>query len=140
MNRIEKAKENMKKGYNCSQALACAFCDEVGIDEKTMFALMEGFGRGMGDMQGICGAVSGAVAVLSMKNSSANPENPSTKLETYKKIQELKNKFKTKNGSDICCELKGITNKTAPLRSCVGCVEDAAAILEEIINSVESGE
>lgn len=137
MNRIEKAKENMKKGYNCSQALACAFCDEVGIDEKTMFALMEGFGRGMGDMQGICGAVSGAVAILSMKNSSADPENPSTKTETYKKIQELKNRFTEKNGSDICCELKGIKTKTAPLRSCVGCVEDAAAILEELINSVE---
>lgn len=137
MNRIEKAKENMKKGYNCSQAVACAFCDEVGIDEKTMFALMEGFGRGIGDMQGICGALSGAVAVLSMKNSCADPENPKTKLETYKKIQELKNKFKEKNGSDICCELKGIKTKT-PLRSCDGCVEDAAAILEELINSVES--
>lgn len=34
MNRIEKAKENHKNGYNCSQAVACAFCDEVGIDEK----------------------------------------------------------------------------------------------------------
>lgn len=138
MNRIEKAKESMKKGYNCSQAVACAFCDEVGIDEKTMFAIMEGFGRGMGDMQGICGALSGAIAILSMKNSGADPENPSTRLETYKKIQELKNRFKEKNGSDICCELKGIKTKTPPLRSCDGCVEDAAAILEELINSVES--
>ena len=55
MNRIEKAKENHKNGYNCSQAVACAFCDEVGIDEKTMFALTEGFGLGLGDMQGTCG-------------------------------------------------------------------------------------
>lgn len=135
MNRIETAKENMKKGYNCSQAVACAFCDEVGIDEKTMFALMEGFGRGMGDMQSVCGAVSGAVAILSMKNSSADPENPTTKLETYKLIQALKDKFRTKNGSDICCELKGIKTKTPPLRTCPGCVEDAAAILEELLNS-----
>ena len=74
MNRIEKAKENMmKKGYSCSQAVACAFCDEVGIDEKTMFALTEGFGLGMGDMQGVCGAISGAAIIIGMKNSCANP-------------------------------------------------------------------
>ena len=32
MNRIEKALENHKKGYNCSQSVACAFCDKIGMD------------------------------------------------------------------------------------------------------------
>jgi len=32
-------REDHKNGYNCSQAVACAFCDEVGIDEKTMMIL-----------------------------------------------------------------------------------------------------
>lgn len=134
MNRIEKAKENHKKGYNCSQAVACAFCDEVGLDEKTMFALTEGLGLGLGDMQGTCGAVSGAAIILSMKYSCANPDSPKSKAETYKIIRSLTSAFREKNGSEICHELKGSNNGGVPLRACPGCVEDAAAILEEILS------
>ena len=55
--RIEKAGENHYNGYNCAQALACAFSDEVGLDEKTIFNLTSGLGVGMGNMEGSCGAV-----------------------------------------------------------------------------------
>lgn len=134
MNRIEKALENHKKGYNCSQSVACAFCDKVGMDEKTMFTIMEGFGLGMGDMQGTCGALSGAAAILSLKNSCRDTENPTTKAATYKIIRELKAKFKEKNSSEICGELKGTKNNGVPLRSCQGCIEDAVTLLEEMIN------
>lgn len=134
MDRIEKAKENHAKGYNCSQAVACAFCDEVGIDEKTMFALMEGFGLGLGDMQGTCGAISGAAAILSMKHSCADPLNPKSKGATYKIVRRLTSSFREKNGSQLCCELKGSKNNGVPLRECRGCVEDAARILEEILS------
>lgn len=136
MNRIDKAKENHRKGYTCSQAVSCAFCDEVGIDENTMFALMEGFGIGMGDMQGTCGTISGAAAILGMKLSSGTTENTKTKVQTYKVIRELKSRFKEKNGSEICCELKGSKNGGIPLRLCPGCVEDAAKILEEILTAI----
>lgn len=54
-NRIEKAKENHRSGYNCSQAVACAYCDKVGIEEPFMYQMMEGFGLGMGSMEGTCG-------------------------------------------------------------------------------------
>ena len=114
MNRIEKAKENHKNGYNCSQAVACAFCDEVGIDEKTMFALTEGFGLGLGDMQG-------------------TPQEPTSKAATYKIMRKLTSRFREKNGSELCHELKGSNNNGVPLRECRGCVEDAATILEEIL-------
>ena len=35
--RVNKAAERHKKGYNCAQAVACAYCDLPGIDEETMF-------------------------------------------------------------------------------------------------------
>ena len=70
MSRIEKALENHKKGYNCSQSVACAFCDKVGIEEKVMFQMMEAFGLGGGDMCGTCGAVAGAAAIIGMVNST----------------------------------------------------------------------
>lgn len=135
MNRIEKALQNHKKGYNCSQSVACAFCDEVGIDEKTMFSLTEGFGLGMGDMQGTCGAISGAVIILSLKNSCANPNEPNSKANTYKIIKQLTTRFREKNGSELCHELKGSNNNGKPLRPCSGCIEDAVTILEEILQN-----
>lgn len=42
--RAKKALEYHKKGYNCSQAVACSFCEEFGVDEETMFRIAEGFG------------------------------------------------------------------------------------------------
>ena len=35
--RVDKVAEKHKSGYNCAQAVACAYCDLVGIDEETMF-------------------------------------------------------------------------------------------------------
>ncbi len=34
MNRAERAAEYHKKGYNCAQAIVCAFCDKAGLDEE----------------------------------------------------------------------------------------------------------
>ena len=45
-----KAVENHRKGYNCAQAVACAFADRLGIDEKEIFKTMEAYGFGMGTM------------------------------------------------------------------------------------------
>lgn len=130
--RVEKAVENNKKGYNCSQAVACTYCDLVGIDEKTMFKIMEGYGLGMGCADGTCGAVSGAIALAGMKNSRGELEGPYTKGETYKISKDIVNQFLEKNKSIVCKELKGIgTGKV--LRSCEGCIRDAAEIIEKIL-------
>lgn len=44
--RAEKAVALMQKGYNCAQAVACAFAEEADTDEKTIFRVAEGFGSG----------------------------------------------------------------------------------------------
>lgn len=132
MNRIEKALENHKKGYNCSQSVACAFCDKIGMDEKVMFQVMEAFGLGGGDTHGTCGAVAGAAAVVGMLNSTGNLDNPDSKQTSYRIAKELNEKFRNMNGSTICKEIKGIeTGKV--LRSCNGCIEDAAKLVCELI-------
>ena len=59
--RVDKVAEKHKSGYNCAQAVACAYCDLIGIDEETMFRLTEGLGLGMGGMEGTCGAVTAAL-------------------------------------------------------------------------------
>lgn len=131
----KKALENHAKGYNCAQAVACAFCDQLGRDEKEVFELMEAFGFGMGTM-GTCGAVSAMAAVIGMKESDGCLDAPATKKVSYKKMKELTGKFMEMNKSVICRELKGVDSGTT-LRSCNGCVEDAARLVEEYLAEQE---
>ena len=131
-NLAEKAVANHKKGYNCAQSVACAFCDKLGRDEKEVFELMEAFGFGMGTM-GTCGAVSAMAAVVGMVESDGALDAPKTKKASYKAMKELTEKFLEKNGSIICREIKGVETKKV-LRSCDGCVQDAAEIVEEYLS------
>ena len=129
--RIENADILHKSGMNCAQAVVCNYCDLFGIDTKMAFQMAEAFGAGMGSMEYTCGAVSGLLMLLGLKNSSGSPENP-TKAATYKLAKELVSKFKEKNGSVICAELKGLkTGKV--LRTCTGCISDACEIFEELL-------
>ncbi len=133
--RVQKAMENHKKGYNCCQAVACAYADLVGVDEETMFRVAEGFGAGMGGLEGVCGAISGAVMLAGLKTSTGNLENPNSKGKTYLESKEILERFKEKNQSIICKELKGIETKKI-LRTCAGCIQDAAQIAEEMFEMV----
>ena len=94
----EKAVANHKKKYNCAQAVACAFCDKLGRDEKEVFEVMEAFGLGMGSM-GTCGAVSAMAAVVGMVESDGALDAPKTKKDSYKAMKALTEKFKEKNQS-----------------------------------------
>ena len=71
------------KGYNCCQSVVCAFKDELDVDEATLFKAGEGFGFGMGNSNGTCGAVSGAVIPAGLLNSTANYDGPNSKPHTY---------------------------------------------------------
>ena len=130
--KTEQAAANHKKGYNCAQAVACAFSEEMGIDEKVIFRMMEGHGLGMGCMEGTCGAITGAVAVIGAIKSLGNLEKPASKGATYQVSGELVKRFQEKNQATRCKDLKGIETGEV-LRSCPGCIEDATAILEEIL-------
>ena len=127
--RVDKVAEKHKSGYNCAQAVACAYCDLVGIDEETMFRLTEGLGLGMGGMEGTCGAVTAACVIAGAKNSTVEMGGPGSKGATYKISKEIVRRFKEESGSVICKELKGI-NDGIVNRECIDCVRDAAALLE----------
>lgn len=128
--RIKGALENHKKGYNCAQSVLCAYSDLLGVEEETLFAVAEGFGGGMGGMQGTCGAVTGMYMAAGLYNSCKDLEACSTKPVTNQLVRELAKEFQDKNLSLICRELKGVDTGKA-LRSCDGCIEDAVRILGE---------
>lgn len=121
------------KGYNCCQAVVCAFHEELNIPEETLFKAGEGFGLGMGCMNCTCGALSGAVMAAGFKNSTANLDGAKSKGATYQLSKEMVNSFIKKNGTMLCKELKGIeTGKV--LRSCPGCIEDGVELVEKVLN------
>lgn len=129
--RFDKVAEKHKKGYNCAQAVACAYSDAFGVDEKEAFRATECFGRGMGVM-GPCGAVSAMAYLVGLKVSDANLDNPKTKLDCYNTLKPMQEAFLTKNKSMECRTLKGV-DTGVPLRSCLGCMQDAAQIIEEYL-------
>lgn len=130
--RINETIKRHDKGYNCAQAVACTYCDLIGIDEETMFKMTEAFGFGMGCMEGTCGAVTGACVLAGMKNSTGNLDAPNSKATSYQISREILSRFKEQNSSVTCKELKGVeTGKV--LRSCPDCIMDAAKIAEDIL-------
>lgn len=133
MSKKEKAIELHDKRFNCCQAVACAFAEEIGVDEQTLFKIGEGFGLGMGCMEGTCGALSGAIMLAGLINSDGNLDLPATKANTYKLSKEMLLSFKEKTGSTICKELKGVeTGKM--LCSCPDCIRAGVEVVEEVLN------
>ena len=146
MSRGEKAKEYFLQGYACSQAVALAFADVMGIDAESIVKIMLPFGGGLGRLRLTCGAVSGMAAVIGIVFAEAeiSPEN---KKKTYAIVQELCGKFKEEFGSLICQELlsgmnvpvqvggeaEARTNEYYRKRSCGDMVAFAAETLEKYL-------
>ena len=121
--RVKEAERRKACGYNCSQAVACTYCDLVGIEEETAKNLTQGFAVGMGgSMEATCGALIGAVNVLGLINK--NPQK------TMKSARKMIDAFKQQNGTVVCRELKGIDDGIVK-RECIDCVKDAATLLEK---------
>lgn len=94
------------QGYNCSQSVAAAFCEETGLDRALMLRLSVGLGGGMGRLREVCGAVSGAALVLGLLYGD---DSPTSKAVVYPMVQQLAGQYRAENGSIVCKELLGLT-------------------------------
>ena len=146
MSRAERAKEKFLQGYACSQAVALAFCDVMGMDEAAVSKMMLPFGGGLGRLRLTCGAVSGMAAVVGMVFADAE-NSPENKKEIYAIVQELCSRFQAETGSLICAELLSGMNVPVEVggvaeartveyykkRSCADMVALAAQIVEDYL-------
>lgn len=146
MSRAERAKEYFLQGYACSQAVALAFSDLMGMDEGTIVKIMLPFGGGLGRLRLTCGAISGMAAVIGAVFAEAE-NTPENKKKTYATVQTLCGKFQAEHGSLICGELLSGTKLPVEVggeaearskeyyqkRSCADMVAYAAQILEEYL-------
>ncbi len=134
--RIEKAAELHKRGYNCAQAVVCAFADKTELPPKVLFALNEGYGAGTGTMDGVCGALMGAVMLGGLKNSSRNLDKPDSKASTMKLSRTLMQGFAESAGALYCKDLKGITTGKV-ICTCPDCISKACALAATIVYGEE---
>jgi C_GCAxxG_C_C family probable redox protein len=147
----ELAMEYFKEGYNCSQAVFLAFCEENGMDSEMALKISSSFGGGMGRLREVCGAVTGMFMVAGLAYGYTDTKDQDRKAQHYKRIQFLAKEFENRNGSIICRELLGLNSgKDSPVpelrtaeyykkRPCIELVGIAAGIMEEYMkNNMEN--
>lgn len=141
------ARDNFLKGYNCAQAVAVAFAEELGMDEAAVAKLASSFGGGMGKLREVCGTVSGGLLVYGALRGYSDPADIEAKAAQYARVQEFAGRFKAEHETIICRELlKNVAlkkeNTSAPeerteeyyrTRPCVRFVETAAKVLEDML-------
>lgn len=149
--RVLRARELFMQGYNCAQAVFCAYSDLYNIPEELAFRMSASFGGGIGRLREMCGTVSGMAMLAGMERGQVKPNDPEQKLRNYELVQQLANRFKEENGSYICRELLQL-RKDAPLppvpdertaeyyrkRPCLRMVESSARIYGEWLLTSEN--
>lgn len=143
MTKREQAMALFKEGYNCAQAVAGAFAEELGMPLETVVMLASSFGAGMGRLREVCGAVSGMALVAGAMQGYSDPKAGAEKAAHYALVQRLAGVFSEQNGSIVCHELLGLkagkddpapedrTSAYYQKRPCAELVGDAAEILAE---------
>ena len=131
MDRAEAAVAKYRNGYNCCQAVACVFADEVGMDESLLYKLGEGFGGGMGTANGVCGAISGAAMLAGLVMSDGNTEMAGqTKARTTRAAGIMQKKFVEQAKALRCRDIK-TGNGGKAFTSCPDCIRIAVRLAEE---------
>ena len=150
MNHVERAVKLFVEGYNCAQAVAAAFGDLTGLDEKTAAKMASCFGGGMGRMREVCGAVSGMLMVAGILYGYDDPKATTEKRELYAQVQAMAGQFRQELGSIVCRDLlknppsdPNPTPRTEQFykdRPCARMVATAARIMDEFIEAHPIGE
>lgn len=149
MTRKEKAMQSFLDGYNCSQCMILAFEDLINIDVQQALKIASPFGGGMGRLREVCGSVSGMFMILGYIMGYDEPSDYEGKKVLYAHIQELARRYEKANGSIICRDLLGITEKHQDAtpeprteayykaRPCTEKIGSAAEILEAYLKELE---
>ncbi|MBR2262491.1 MAG: C_GCAxxG_C_C family protein [Paludibacteraceae bacterium] len=151
--RVARAVELFKSGFNCSQSVVAAFADLYGLTEEQALKVSASFGGGIGRMRETCGAACGMFLLAGLQFGTTDPKDAEGKGENYRIVQELAEKFKGENGFLKCRDLLGLdkdakeSHKPAERnasyyakRPCVQIVESAARIWAAKLQELQKGE
>ena len=146
--KIQKAVELFKEGYNCSQSVVAAFAEDYGFTKEQALRMSASFGGGIGRMRETCGAACGLFMLAGLETSAIIGSDKEGKAANYALVQKLAEEFKKRNGALKCAELLGLkpsvpvestpedrTPQYYAKRPCSKMVEEAAKIWAEHIES-----
>jgi C_GCAxxG_C_C family probable redox protein len=144
MDKVSHALSTFDNGFNCSQSVLAAFCNEFGLHDESAFRIACGFGGGMGRMAKTCGAVTGAFMVIGLKYGQTQGDDKAAKEKTYALVKEFTGLFAKEHGAIECHELLACDISTPEGLSvanvkdlfktiCPKYVESAVKILEKIV-------
>ncbi len=111
--RVARAVENFKAGFNCSQSVVLAFADLYGFSEEQALRMSASFGGGIGRMRLTCGAVCGMFQLAGLESCALRGEDRAAKSANYAVVQQLAKAFEAECGSINCSELLGLKPRTA---------------------------
>lgn len=106
--RVERAQQYFKAGYNCAQAVVMAFDDVMQMSPEELARLVAPFGGGMGRMREVCGTVSGMAFLAGAIKPSADPSNLEERKNNYALVQTFAQTFREENGDIVCRRLLGL--------------------------------
>ena len=132
MNRVDKAIELHKNGYNCSQSVFCVFSDLYGLDTDIAFKLSTSFGGGIGGSRNVCGAVSGMALVAGLEYGTSMPNDKEGKKQNYEIVKALISEFEKEQGSINCGELLGLVkvDKLLKKKPCIEYIKYCVELIE----------
>lgn len=129
--RLKTASQAYGKGYTCSQAVFCAYAEDMGISQQTACRIMEGFGGGIGGLQEVCGALAAASAIISYYSSDGTPEIGRKRQEIYSKVRKAAEIFQKEYGGITCREV--LHGESPKAFQCGMKVKDAVLIINQIL-------
>ena len=141
-------------GYNCAQAVFCAFADVTGYDIGASARMSSSFGGGLGRLRETCGVVSAAALVLGIVKGYDDPTDYEAKKRHYALVREYAARFRAKHESIRCRDLltlAGIRPESGGeperrdeafyrRRPCPKLVYDAALLLDEFLRETPAEE
>lgn len=111
-------------GYNCCQAVLCAYASGLELSAEALKRVGAAFGVGMSCMEATCGALCAAEMILGLKTYQDRP--------ILKSAKALHAAFVSACGASVCKDLKGIETGMV-LCECDDCVRRAVEIIERKI-------
>ena len=142
MTKEEQAVDIFKQGYACAQAVAGAFCEELGLSLEKALEISCAFGAGFSLNRNTCGALSAMGMVV---GAVIGDHTPQAKKQVYACVKELAQNFENNFKSTQCSVLlKNVSRKSSekPMeldeqyykeRPCIALISYAARELENWI-------
>ncbi|MCX7711432.1 MAG: C-GCAxxG-C-C family protein [Clostridia bacterium] len=96
---------NFENGCNCSQAVLCAFCEELDLGFEKASEISVAFGGGVGRQGKMCGCISGGLMVLGLKYGNGSIKDVGIRTKCYDIAKDFCKKFKEVNGGFNCVEI-----------------------------------